>query len=113
MHGGRAAVRSRWQLSLHPRRSEHDLPAPIAKLTHLQALWFQDHRHRPLGHPCASTFWPDFARSGRIEAAAPRQCHDRDTQEDTGPRFDHRRRLGPASHACERVRHFSGAIRMP
>ena len=26
---------------------------------------FQDHRHRPLGHPSAFEHWPDFARSAR------------------------------------------------
>ena len=32
---------------------------------------FQDHRHRPLGHPSASKIRPEFARVARIETASP------------------------------------------
>src|SRR6476659_4685217 len=36
---------------------------------------FQDHRHRPLGHPSAVKIRPESARIKRIAADSPRQCN--------------------------------------
>jgi hypothetical protein len=36
---------------------------------------FQDHRHRPLGHPSASRFWPEFARGTQNRRRIQPSCH--------------------------------------
>jgi hypothetical protein len=53
---------------------------------------FQDHRHRPLGHPSASQFRPKFAHLSRKETEPLRQCNrkcnDRDSTGRTGQSHD-------------------------
>ena len=47
---------------------------------------FQDHRHRPLGHPSASNIRPEFACLTRIEADSLRQCNRKCNDRDSARR---------------------------